>query len=215
MILPTPVRKRRIGTSHNVDGKMRDPVSRCLALAALGVAALGFTGVGEAVRDAVLPPGSVGTPQLRDNAVTARKIRSGSVTGADIKNGSVKAADLAPGTIPRGLAFVVRRQTKDLTALGEYQLLIPCDAGEVPVGGGGGFLSATTTDYTGNDFYGSLINSAPGDGTNAVDDRAQPSGWVITARSSGGKKRLAGYVICAYTPAPAKKPKPSTPQPPG
>ena len=83
----------------------------------------------------------------------------------------------------------------------------------MPVGGGGGFLSTTTTDYTGNDFYGSLINSAPANGTNAVDDRAKATGWIITARSSGGKKRLAGYVICAYTPtkAPAKA---ATPQPP-
>ena len=192
---------------------MRDPVSRGLALAALAVAALGFTGVGEAVRSAVLPPGSVGTAQLRNNAVTAEKIRSGAVTGADIKNGTIKAGDLAAGTIPPGTAFVVRRLTKNITTLGEHQLLIPCDEGQVPVGGGGGFLSTTTTDYIGNDFYGSLVNSAPANGTNAVDDRAQATGWIVTARSSGGKKRLAGYVICAYTPTPNAT-KPSTPQPP-
>ena len=193
---------------------MRDPLSRGLALAALVVAALGFTGVGEAVRNAVLPPASVGTAQLRNGAVTTEKIRSGAVTGSDIKNGTVKAGDLAPGTIPGGTAFVVRRLTKDITTLGEHQLLIPCDAGQVPVGGGGGFLSTTTTDYVGNEFYGSLINSAPSIGTNAVDDRAQATGWIITARSSGGKKRLAGYVICAYTPAPAAT-NPSAPVPPG
>jgi hypothetical protein len=192
---------------------MRDPVSRGLAVAALVIAALGFTGVGEAVRNAVLPPGSVGTAQLRSNAVTSEKIRSGAVTGADVRNGTIKAADLAAGTIPRGTAFVVRRQTKDITALGEYQLLIPCDEGQAPVGGGGGFLSTTATDYTGNDFYGSLVNSAPANGTKAVDDRAQALGWIVTARSSGGKKRLAGYVICAYTPT-ASAPKPSAPQPP-
>jgi len=192
---------------------MRDPISRGLALAALVIAALGFTGVGEAVRNAVLPPGSVGTAQLRANAVTSDKIRSGAVTGTDIKNGTVNAGDLVPGTIPPGTAFVIRRATKDLTALGEVQLLIPCDTGQVPVGGGGGFLSTTTTDYTGNDFYGSLINSAPANGTKAVDDRAQATGWIVTARSSGGKKRLAGYVICAYTPAAASA-KPSTPKPP-
>jgi hypothetical protein len=192
---------------------MRDPVSRGLALAALVVAALGFTGVGEAVRSAVLPPGSVGTAQLKANAVTSEKIKSGAVNGSDIKNGTIVAADLASGTIPPALAFVVRRATKDLTALGEAQLLIPCDKGQVPVGGGGGFLSTTTTDYTGNDFYGSLINSAPSNGTNAVDDRAQATGWVITARSSGGKKRLAGYVICAYTPV-AEPAKATTPVPP-
>jgi len=102
---------------------MRDPVSRGLALAALVVAALGFTG--DAVRNAVLPAGSVGTAQLRNNAVTSAKIRSGAVTSADIKNGTVTAGDLAPGTIPAGTAFVVRRLTKDITALGEYQLVIP------------------------------------------------------------------------------------------
>ena len=91
---------------------MRDPVSRGLALAALVVAALGFTGVGQAVRSAVLPAGSVGTVQLRANAVTGDKIRSGSITGADVKNGTVKAGDLAPGTIPAGVAFVVRRATR-------------------------------------------------------------------------------------------------------
>ena len=66
---------------------MRDPVSRCLALAALVVAALGFTGVGEAVRSAVLPAGSVGTAQLRANAVTGDKIRSGAVTGRTSRTG--------------------------------------------------------------------------------------------------------------------------------
>lgn len=192
---------------------MRDPVSRRLALAALAVAALGFTGVGEAVRNAVLPAGSVGTAQLRQNAVTAEKIRSGAVTGSDIKNGTIKKGDLAAGTIPAATVFVVRRSTKDVATIGEHQLLIACDQTQVPVGGGGGFLSTTTTDYVGNDFYGSLVNSAPSNGTNAVDDRAQATGWIITARNSGGKKRLAGYVICAYTPAPAAA-KPSTPQPP-
>jgi hypothetical protein len=192
---------------------MRDPISRGLALAALVLAALGFTGVGDAVRIAVLPVGSVGTTQLRDNAVTAEKIRSGAVTGAEIKNGTIKAGDLAAGTIPSGTAFAVRRLTKDVTTLGEFQLLIPCDRGQVPVGGGGGFLSTTTTDYIGNTFYGSLINSAPANGTKAVDGRSQATGWIVTARSSGGKKRLAGYVICAYVPTTSGA-IPSTPEPP-
>ena len=160
---------------------MRDPLSRAVALTALVVAMLGFTGVGEAVRSAILPAGSVGTAQLRNNAVTGAKIRSGAVTGADI-NGSIEAGDLAPGTIPAGTAFVVRRETVDISTLGEHQLLIPCDEGQVPVGGGGGFLSTTTTDYIGNEFYGSLVNSAPANGTHAVDDPGE--------RRSGGSSRL-------------------------
>jgi hypothetical protein len=191
----------------------RDPVSRGLALAALAVAALGFTGVGQAVRQLVLPVGSVGTAQLRDNAVTGAKIRSGSITGSDVRNGTIGKGDLVAGTIPPGLAFVIRRATKDVTALGEYSLQISCDAGQTPIGGGGGFLSSTTTDYVGNEFYGSLINSGPSNGTNAVDDRATAGGWIVTARASAGKKRLAGYVICAYTPS-AGPVKGSTPLPP-
>ena len=122
---------------------MRDPVSRCLALAALVVAALGFTGVGEAVRSAVLPAGSVGTAHCGANAVTGDKIRPapspGRTSRTDAEVGRLRARDDSAG-----LAFVVRRATKDLTALGEAQLLIPCDTGQVPVGGGGGFLSTTT-----------------------------------------------------------------------
>jgi hypothetical protein len=72
---------------------------------------------------------------------------------------------------------VVRRATKDLAALGEVQLLIPCDKGRVPVGGGGGFLSTTTTDNVGNEFYGSLINSAPS---------------IARTRSTTGHRRRAG-----------------------
>jgi hypothetical protein len=186
---------------------IRDPLSHCLAIAAPG-----FAGVGEAVRTAALPAGNVGTAQLRANAVTSETIRSGSVTESDIKNGRIRAGDLAPGMIPPGAAFVIHRVTKDVTTVGEQQHLIPCDDGQVPIGGGGGFLS-TTTDCLGNELYRSLVDSAPANGTNAVDDQGKASGWVITARNSSGTKRVAGYVICAHTPA-ATTPGGSLPQPP-
>jgi hypothetical protein len=176
-------------------------------LAALVVTALGFTGAGEAVRTAVLPRGSVGTLQLKPSAVTSDTIRSDAVADSDVKNGSLTAADLAAGAIPAGTAFGVHRATIYPTALGEYTLKIPCDERQIPVGCGG--VLSTTTHYTGNDFYGAITNPAPANGTNAVDDRGQALGFIVTARSAGGKKRLVGYVICAYTPAAKSSPPPS------
>lgn len=191
---------------------MRDRTARLLAASALVVAALGWTGVGEAVREAVLPPNSVGTAQLRNNAVTTGKIRSGSVTSSDVKNASLRASDLAPGTIPERL-FVTRRALRDVTGVGEFELEVACDAGQVPLAGGGGFLSTTTAEYVGNQFYGSLVNSGPLNGKVAADDRGTATGWKITARSAGGTKRLAAYVVCTFLAAP-EPPTGTTPKPP-
>ena len=190
-----------------------DRTARVLAFASLAVGALGWTGAGQAVREIVLPKDSVGTAQLRDSAVTGEKIRSGSVTSADVKDGTLRAADLEDGVIPAPLRFVVHRATKDVTKVGLVELTIACEPDQTPVGGGGGFLSATGTAFAANDFYGSLINSAPLNGSTGADDRGAATGWIVTARSSGGKKRLAGWVVCAYTPV--KQPAPiKTPQPP-
>jgi hypothetical protein len=63
-----------------------------IALAALAVAVLGSTPVGEAAQRLVLPSGSVGTTHLKANAVTGVKVR----------NGSLRAADFAAGELPAG-----------------------------------------------------------------------------------------------------------------
>ena len=48
-----------------------------LSIVALVVAVLGATPAGEAARDVVIPRGSVGTPQLKNGAVTTPKLRKG------------------------------------------------------------------------------------------------------------------------------------------
>ena len=106
IVLSIPLRQAGNAGREAEASPMRDPVSRGLAFAALVVAALGFTGVGEAVRNAVLPAGSVGTAQLRANAVTSEKIRSGAVTARTSGTGRSAHATSRPGTIPPGLAFV-------------------------------------------------------------------------------------------------------------
>lgn len=77
----------------------------CLAL----LVSLGGTGIA-AVN--ALPRGSVGTLQLRDNAVTSRKlatsaatnakVANNAITSAKVKNASLLRSDFAPGQLPAG-----------------------------------------------------------------------------------------------------------------
>ena len=120
-----------------------------LAAAALAVAVLGWTPLGEAARTAVFPPNSVGTAQLRGNAVTSPKIRNGSVTGIDVQKRTLTAVHIKPGSLlgsnfragqlpagpkgdkgdkgDRGANGAVSAYTK-LTGTGVLQSLSPSDA---------------------------------------------------------------------------------------
>ena len=55
---------------------------------ALLVAVLGVTPFGEAAYDAVLPRNSVGTPQLKRNAVTSSKLAPNTVRTGQVVDGS-------------------------------------------------------------------------------------------------------------------------------
>jgi hypothetical protein len=74
-------------------------LSTTLSVTALAVAVLGWTPLGEAARDAAFPPNSVGTTQLRGNAVTSPKIRNGSVTAIDVQKKTLTAAHVKPGSL--------------------------------------------------------------------------------------------------------------------
>lgn len=76
---------------------MRSHLSRlnpAVSWAALVIALLallaGAAGVGYAA-------GTIGTADIKNNAVTAKKIKANAVKGAKVKDGSLTAADLAPG----------------------------------------------------------------------------------------------------------------------
>jgi hypothetical protein len=78
--------------------------SAALVVASLALlVALGETGW--ATLSQVVPNRSVGTAQLKTNAVTSAKIRNGAVTAAKIRNGSITRNDLGPSARiagPRG-----------------------------------------------------------------------------------------------------------------
>jgi hypothetical protein len=78
---------------------MQVRVHSALSVCALVVAVLGWTPLGEAARDAVFPPNSIGTLQLRDNAVVSAKLRNGSVTGLDVQKGTLTGAHVKAGTL--------------------------------------------------------------------------------------------------------------------
>jgi hypothetical protein len=71
-------------------------VVACLAL----LVALGGTSV--AAVSQLVPRNSVGTPQLKRNAVTAQKINPNAVRTGHVLNGSLLAEDFKPGQIPQG-----------------------------------------------------------------------------------------------------------------
>jgi hypothetical protein len=49
-----------------------------------------------------VPAGSVGTKQLKNNAVSGKKLKKNAVAGAKVRNGSLAAVDFAPGQLPAG-----------------------------------------------------------------------------------------------------------------
>ena len=66
----------------------------CLAL----LVALGGTSVAAVT---AIPRNSVGTPQLRAQAVTGSKVKNGTLATADVRDGTLTAADFA-GQLPSG-----------------------------------------------------------------------------------------------------------------
>ncbi len=70
--------------------KQRLPIA--VSAVAVVAALLGSTSVGNSARNLLIPRGSVGTLQLKNNAVTSTKV----------KNFSLRAIDFKPGQLPKG-----------------------------------------------------------------------------------------------------------------
>ncbi len=81
---------------------MGNRANSALALTALVVAVGGATPIGEAAWNQVVPRGSVGTLQLKRNAVTSSKLAPNSVRTGQVVNSSLLVEDFKPGQIPRG-----------------------------------------------------------------------------------------------------------------
>lgn len=83
---------------------MRPKPATVLAAAALVIAVLGTSPVGNAAWNAVIPNNSIGTAQLKNDTVTTAKIVSSAVTTGKIKNGTLLKGDFKAGQLPVGPA---------------------------------------------------------------------------------------------------------------
>jgi hypothetical protein len=120
-----------------------------------------------------IPFNSIGTRQLKANAVVSSKVTDHSLLAVDFKTGQLGV---------RGYEIV--RGRSDVTNQFFNSLAITCSPGKRAVGGGGGAA-------------GGII---PGDGPYVVV--SQPfdggGGWLIqTARKTQADSVLLGYAICA------------------
>jgi hypothetical protein len=81
---------------------MRDRLPMVFSITALVVAVLGVTPLGEAAWSQVLPRNSVGTLQLKRNAVTSSKLAPNTVRTRQVVNSSLLADDFKSGQLPAG-----------------------------------------------------------------------------------------------------------------
>jgi hypothetical protein len=138
----------------------------CLALG-LSLSGTGYADI------AGLPFNSVGTTQLKTNAVVSSKV----------KNHSLLAADFKAGQLP-GAGYEIVRGRSQATNQVFNSVSVECPPGKNVVGGGGGTSSGVVA---GDGPY--VVVSQPFDGG---------GGWLIqTARSTAADSVLLGYAICA------------------
>jgi hypothetical protein len=71
-----------------------------LSLTALVVGVLAATPAGEAAKKLVLPKASVGSVQLKQNAVTSAKVKDGTLTAADFRPGALATGTPGPAGPP-------------------------------------------------------------------------------------------------------------------
>jgi hypothetical protein len=161
------------------------PPSPALVVACLALA-ISLSGAAYAVSTA-LPRNSVGTVQLKNNAVNSAKV----------KNASLRAADFAPGQIPAGrqgpagpqgpagvsgLQLISGSGVSNSTSPKTQQQ--DCPAGKKAVGGGGVITGSAT-----NTFIAASRPTDPG------------TGWVASGRESSGGNAgswaVQTWVVCA------------------
>ena len=119
-----------------------------------------------------IPNNSVGTPQLKRNAVTSAKVR----------NGSLLRRDFRAGQLLRGL-----RGVTVVTSGNVIDPVATCPPGRVAIGGGGSVTDNTWYLYASRP----VAPAVPG---------GRPTAWSVSASDTGppGTPQPAtAYVVCA------------------
>ena len=189
-------------------------IPTALSIAALAVAVLGTTPLGQAAGRLIVPANSVGTTQLKKGAVTGGKIKPGSLTAALFRGGQLPAgpkgdtgaAGPAGPQGPKGdsgaTTAVVRTALEKAVPSGsEGSLDIACNAGERALGGGGVFFGGGLGDHLRSSLPVHLIRDSSGKPTGGiagVSDGEPADGWEVTGvNGAAGPRDFGGYVVCA------------------
>jgi hypothetical protein len=137
-----------------------------------------------------LPANSVGTKQLKTDAVTSAKVKNGALRSKDFASGQLPAGPAGPQGAqgPAGPAGPKGDQggpgaTKVVMRVnGPGAVQAFCQFGEVAVGGGG-----ISTD-------GFLTESQP----LPFSSGSPPTGWIVDAKKADGTAAMAtAWVVCA------------------
>ena len=181
-------------------------VVACVAL----LVALGGTGYATVLN---VPKNSVGSQELKRNAVTPAKIAPNAVRTAHVLNGSLLAVDFKAGQIPQGpkgdkgdkgekgdrgdpgaTNVVVRTQSPCPAGLttGGFCVMRPmCEANERAVGGGAGFATNAGNEEIQQSYPVEADLTPPEDGDT-------PVGWLSIIKNNANSVQFpTGYVVCA------------------
>lgn len=178
--------------------RLRPSPAMVVALVALSVA---LGGVGYAAT--VLPSASVGTAQLKNNAVTGAKVKNGSLLAADFKAGQLPAGPTGPAGAAGPSGAAGPAGAPGLNAFGKVTYVegavvtqLPnaqdvgvalCPAGERPLGGG--VLSSSSVPGEQRVNSSSPTRSTPGGPIDSWEV------WVDNISAVGNAFRA--YAVCA------------------
>jgi hypothetical protein len=161
-----------------------------------------------------LPKNSVGSKQIKKNAVTGTKVKNGSLKPGDFAAGSLPAGPQGPQGLPGAkgdkgdkgatgtfgaITVQFNEATADMANGAELSLDVHCPAGQIAIGGGvrGDLTNSELTKVTASRPIISTSNSgAPGDdgtftgwrGTFVNENNGtgiRPDVWVVCATPAG------------------------------
>ena len=164
------------------------PPSPALVIACLALA-VALSGGAYAVSTA-LPRNSVGSAQLKANAVNSAKVQNRSLRAVDFGIGQIPKGPQGPAGAagpqgPPGTSGVQQiSSTGPSNSTGPKSFQVDCPSGKRAIGGGGTLIGTTTNTF--------LTTSRPSDAG---------TGWVATGRESSGGNAgnwaVQAWVVCA------------------
>ncbi len=188
---------------------MKNRLPLVISIAALVVAVLGATPLGQAAYNAVVPANSVGALQLRNGAVTEAKLRGDAVTSGKVKNRSLKAIDFAVGQLPAGPAgakgdkgdkgdpgpaalVTTLKEGTATTLTGNSCYGLPLD-GAAAITAAGNLLTAWISDSAGKAVVPNFVNVIPG-ARNLTTQGGAVGGALLCNLQSGDVPLPAGWM---------------------